>query len=228
MKRLILALLPALALLCGCNKQDSSTYSGIEAGTLGGGVFTSDNGTKMTVVGNDGKFDVSSTRRVLISYETHPIAADGHIDIDLLNLLDAGILLPTHARSLPPDPTGSPLEISDAWFSDEYLNILATFDGKVPAKHTFGAPYTVSEKNLTFRLDHDDNLDSVSGNTPLSIFLCIPMYEPAQSYDQYAQSQSQKPVYPIPIILQWTARVLDGGPLTLFERKGSYLPPSVD
>ena len=59
----------------------------------------------------------------------------------------------------------------------------------------------------------------------ISIFLCVPMYEPALSYDQYAQSTALKPVYPIPVILQWTSRTLDGGPLTLLERKGSYLPP---
>ena len=31
-----------------------------------------------------------------------------------------------------------------------------------------------------------------------------------------------------PVILQWSARTLEGGPLTLFERKGSYLPAQVN
>ena len=225
MKRLILTLLPVLALLAGCHKQDSYSYSGIEAGTISSGVFTSDKGTQMTVVGNEDKYDVSSSRRVLISYKTHPVTDPLHIDIDLLGLMDAGILRPVHVRSLPEDPTGSPLQVSDAWFSNEYLNILATFDGKEADKHTFTATYTVDEKGISVRLDHDGSQDVTSGNTPLSLFLCVPMYELALSYDQYAQSIALKPTYPIPVILQWTARTLDGGPLTLQERKGSYLPP---
>ena len=228
MKKLILALLPALVLWTGCHKQDSYTYSGIEAGTIASGVFTSDNGTRMTIAGNEGKYDVSSSRRVLISYETQPVTDPDHISIDILALLDAGILHPVHVRSLPSDPTGSPLQVSDAWFSGEYLNILATFDGKEPDKHTFGASYTADEKNITFRLSHDDNQDTVTGNTPLSIFLCVPMYEPVLTYDQTFQAVGKKPVYPAPVLLQWTARTLEGGPLTLLERKGSYQPSSAD
>ena len=228
MKKLIFVLLPALVLLGGCNKRDSYTYSGIEAGTLGGGVFTTDNGTEMAVVGNEEKYDVTTTRRVLVSYETHPITDPAHIDIDLKGLLDAGILRPVHVRSLPTDPSGSPLQVNDAWFSDEYLNILATFDGKEPDKHTFTASYTADEKSIFIRLDHDGSQDATAGNTPLSIFLCIPMDEPVLSYEQYAQSLGKKPAYPAPVILQWSARTLEGGPLTLFERKGSYLPAQVN
>ena len=146
------------------------------------------------------------------------------ISINLLGLLDAGILQPVHVRSIPADPTGFPLEISDAWFSDKYLNILATFDGKDPGKHTFTATYLVDEKGISIRLDHDGAQDTVSGKEPLSIFLCVPMYEPTLSYDQYAQSLGKKPMYPAPVLLQWTARTLEGGPLTLLERKGSYQP----
>ena len=184
MKKLILALLGALVLLGGCNKQDSYLYSGIEAGTIGGGVFTSDNGTKMTDVGNEGKYDVTATRRVLIRYQTHPITDPSQIDIDLHGLMDASILQPTHVRSLPADPAGTPLEVSDAWFSDAYLNILATFDGKEPDKHTFTATYTIDEKGISIRLDHDGSQETVTGNNPLSLFLCVPMYELALSYDQ--------------------------------------------
>ena len=209
MKRLILVLCSILVLAAGCKKQDSYTYSGIEAGTLGGGVFTSDNGTKMTVVGNEGKYDVSSTRRVLISYQTQPFTDPAHISIDLLGLLDAGILQPEHARSLPADPSGSPLEITDAWFSSEYLNILATFKGKDPEKHTFSAAYTADEKGLTLRIGHDGSQDETTGTKPLSIFLCVPMYEPVLSLDQAAQAAGQKPVRPVPVLLQWTSYTME-------------------
>ena len=203
-------------------------YSGIEAGTIASGIFTSDGGTKMTVVGNDRKYDVMTARRVLVSYETRPITDPAHIDIDILGLLDAGILQPGHVDTLPMDPTGSPLQVSDAWFSKEYLNILATFDGKDAGKHTFTATYLVDEKGISIRLDHDGTQDTVSGKEPLSIFLCIPMYEPVLSYDQYAQSSGKKPVYPAPVLLQWTARVTESGPLSVYERKGSYSPPTGD
>ena len=224
MKKLILVLLPVLVLLVGCNKEKAYTYSGIEAGTLSGGVFTSDSGTQMTVVGNEHHFDISSTRRVVISYETRPITGTGPIEIDLQNLLDAGILQAVHARSLPADPTGSPVQVNDAWFSEDYLNILATFEGKDADKHAFEAAFTVDEKELTFRLDHDGSQDAVTGGTTLSIFLCIPMYDPTVSFEQYSQAQALKPAYPVPVVLQWTGRTLEGGPLTLFERKGNYAP----
>ena len=224
MKKLIPALLTALVVLAGCHKQDSYTYSGIEAGSIASGVFTSDNGTRMNVVGNEGKYDVTTARRVLVSYETRPLTDPARTDIDILGLLDAGILQPGHVDTLPEDPSGSPLQVSDAWFSKEYLNILATFDGKDAGKHTFIASYLVDEKGISIRLDHDGTQDTAAGNEPLSIFLCIPMYEPVLSYDQHAQSSGKKPVYPAPVLLQWTARTLEGGPLTLLERKGSYQP----
>ena len=226
MKKLILALIPALILAAGCNKLDTYSYSSIEAGTLSAGVFTTDNGTKMTVVGNEGKYDISSTRRVLISYQTHPFADPTHIDIDILGLLDAGILHPEHARSLPENPSGAPSQVTDAWFSNEYLNLLVNFSGKEADKHTFSAAYTVDEKELTFRLGHDDTQDTEAGKETMTIFLCIPMSDPALSFDQYAQSTGQKPTRPIPVILQWTASTaIPEGPLTLQERKGSYQPP---
>ena len=225
MKKLMLALIPALMLAAGCNKQDTYSYSSIEAGTLSAGIFTSDNGTKMTVVGNEGKYDISSTRRVLVSYETHPFSDPSHIDIDILGLLDAGILQPEHARSLPEDPAGSPCEVTDAWFSNEYLNLLVGFTGKEPDKHTFSAAYTVDENSITSRLSHDGSQDTAAGNETMTVFLCIPMYESALSFDQYAQSTGQKPARPIPVLLQWTARTLEGGPLALQERKGKYQPP---
>ena len=117
MRKLILLLLPVLALTAGCHKQDSYTYSGIEAGTIASGTFTSDFGTQMTIVGNEGKYDVSSSRRVLIDYETQPVTDPARVSIDLRGLLDASILKPVHVRSLPGDPTGFPLEVSGAWFS---------------------------------------------------------------------------------------------------------------
>ena len=228
MKRLMLALLPALMLVSACHKQDAVTYTGLEAGTLSSGIFTSDEGVRMTVVGNEEKYDVTTTRRVLISYETHPVTDSDHIDIDIHGLLDAGILDPVHAQSIPEDPTGSPLEITDAWFSKNYLNILASFEGKEPALHDFSAAFTADEKGIVVRLDHDGSQESYSGSNILSYFLSIPISEPVLSYEQAALAASIKSPYPAPVILQWSARTQTGGPLTLYERKGSYTPPAND
>jgi hypothetical protein len=225
MKKLILALLPALALLSACHKQESVTYSGIEAGTISAGVFTSDNGTVMTVVGNEAKYDVSSTRRVLISYTTHPVTDQNHIDIDLTGLLDAGILPPARVDILSEDPDGTALQVSDAWFSTDYLNILATFEGKEAPKHDFTADYTADEKGIVVRIHHDGSEDAAGGSV-LSCFLSIPVNEPMLSYEQCATAVGIKAPYPAPVTLQWTSTTLDGGPLTLYERKGSYTPPA--
>ena len=226
MKRLILTLLPALLLLGACNKLHTVTYTGIEAGTLAAGVFTSDSGTQMTVVGNEGKYDVTSSRRVLLSYESHPVTDPEHIEIDVKGLLDAGIL-PTHrVEAMSEDPDGTALQVSDAWFSKDYLNVLANFEGKDATLHTFTSTYTADEKGIVIRLSHEGSQDKGSG--ALSCFLCIPIYEPALTYDQIAKSVGIKTPYPADVTLQWTSTTLDGGPLTLYQRKGSYTPPSAD
>ena len=227
MKRLMLALLPALMLVSACHRQDV-TYSGIEAGTISSGIFTSDYGVSMTVVGNEEKYDVSTTRRVLIAYETHPVTDSGHIDIDIHGLLDAGILDPDYAPAVPEDPTGSPSEITDAWFSKDYLNILVSFEGKESALHDFSVSYKVDENGIFFHLDHDGSQESDSGSNILSCFLSIPISVPVRTYEQAAQVYGIKSPYPVPVTLQWTARTLTGGPLTLYERKGSYTPPATD
>ena len=226
MKKLILILLP-LMLLFGCNKQDSVIYSGVEAGTIQAGVFTSDNFTKMNVVGNDGKFDVGTERRVLISFRTHPITESNRIDIDLLGLWESTSLVPASAGAHPDGPDGSPLEVADAWFAAGYLNILASYTGTNESLHALSATYTVSESDITIRLHHDGSQDTATGGKAVELFLCIPMYDPLVSYDQYAIAAGKKQgVYPAPVLLQWTSHTIDGGPLTLFERKGSYTPPA--
>ena len=228
MKKLIFALLPTLALLAGCQKQDSATYSGIESGHIASGVFTSDNGTVMTVAGNEWKYDVTTSRRVLISYETHPVTDPNHIDIDLQGLLDAVILQPTHAQALPEDPTGSSLQVSDAWFSKDYLNILVAFQGNDPTLHDFSSAYTADEKGIVIRLDHDGSQDTGTGTSALSCFLSVPIYEPLLSYEHSATAAGIKSPYPAPFTLQWTGNTLTGGPQTLYERQGSYTPSAAD
>ena len=228
MKRLLLFVLTPLLLLAGCNKQDAITYSGLEAGTIGSGIFLSDYGTRMTVVGNAENYDVTSTRRVLISYETHPVTDPKHIDIDIFGLLDAGILPAESVETLPEAPDGDPLQVTDAWFSAEYLNILVSFAGEDPAKHAFTARYTADEKGIVVRLSHDGSQESAAGNKTLSLFLSVPVSEPALAYEQSALAVGIKKPYPAPVTLQWTARTLEGGPLAVYDRKGSYSPPAND
>ena len=227
MRKLLFALLLPLLFLYGCNKQDSVTYTGLEAGTIENGVFVSDSYTRMNVVGNDGRFDINSSRRVLVSFRTHPMTDSDRIDIDLLGLWESTSLVPVPAESLPDGPDGSPLEVSDAWFAAGYLNILASFTAKDESLHTLNAVYSASESAIVIRLRHDGSQDTATGGDKVvELFLCVPMYDPLVSYDQYAISAGKKQgSYPAPVFLQWTARTLEGGPLTLFERKGSYTPP---
>ena len=226
MKKLFLLLLPALILAGACNRMGSVTYFGTEAGSMAAGVFTSDDGVEMTVVSNEGKYDVTSSRRVLVSYETLPVSDPGHIEINLNGLLDAGILPTARVDALPENPDGTAIQISDAWFSKDYLNVLANFEGNDATKHAFTATYTADEKGIVVRLSHEGSQDTASG--ALSCFLCIPIYEPVLSYDQIAKSVGLKAPYPADVILQWTSTTLDGGPLTLYERKGSYTPTVAD
>ena len=230
MKRLIpYLLLAGLLLLPSCNKQDSVTYSGMEAGTMDSGVFTSDSSTKMTVVGNEGNYDVRSARRVLISFVTHPVTDPAHIDIDLTGLMDAAIVLPDPVESLPDDPDGSPVQVSDAWFSTSYLNILVSFPGVDASKHALTSSFTTGEDGVTVRLHHDASTDTASGDKVISAFLSVPIHDLQESYEAYALSTGLKQaVYPMPVTLQWSARVAENGPLAIYERKGSYTPPVSD
>lgn len=226
MKRLIFALLAgSLLLLAGCNNKDAVTYSGLEAGTLASGIFTSDGGTKMTVVGNDGQFDVSTTRRVLIQYKTHPVTDASHIDIDLLGLLDAGILHPDEVASMPDEPDGTPIQVSDAWFGGEYLNTLLSFAGDDASQHAIDATFLADENGITLRLHHDGSKDNASSSKVNSAFISVPIQDLLEAYEAYARSLGLKQAnYPMTLTLQWTERTLEGGPLTLYERKGSYAP----
>ena len=230
MKRLIPSLLlSCLLLLPACNGKDSVTYSGMEAGTMDAGIFTSDNKTKMTVVGNERNYDVRSSRRVLISFETRPITDSEHIDIDLLGLLEAGIILPDEAESLPEDPDGSPIQVTDAWFGAEYLNVLLSFPGDNASLHSLTSSFNTGKDGVTVRLHHDGSQDTAGGDKVISAFLSIPIQDLRRSYEAYALSIGLKQAeYPMPVILQWSARTMEGGPLALYERKGSYTPPTSD
>ena len=80
----ISALAAVFLFLAGCTDKDSVRYSGLEAGNIASGIFTTDNGVEMDVVGNDGKFDVTTGRRVLVDYTTHSVSDSKHIDIQLI------------------------------------------------------------------------------------------------------------------------------------------------
>ena len=226
MKKLI-AIISALAavflLLAGCTDKDSVRYSGREAGNIQSGIFITDNSVVMNVVGNDGKFDVTTGRRVLVDYTTHSVSDTKHIDIDINGLWDARIVPIISMSALSKDIVDSPIRISDAWFNAGYLNILASIEAKDLSKHMIMAAYDVSENGITFRLYHDGSLERT--DTVQDIFACVPMNEITISYEHYCESVGKKVVSPIPVLLQWTWYALDEkGPLMLYERKGSYNP----
>ena len=226
--RKLLSALSAILLLAGCTPTNSVTYTGLEAGTIGSSVFTTDNGAKMNVVGNDGKYDVSTSRRVLVNYESRPVTNPDVLDIDVLGLWDAYIVTPASASLVPEDAVDTPVKITDAWFNAGYLNILATVAGKNPDGHVFSAAYTASTEKITLRLYHDGTADA-SSNSTQSFFISIRMDDPVTSYGHNWQAEGKEPVYPAPILLQWTWYALDeSGPVTLYERNGTYTPPSAN
>ena len=229
MKRLIRSiLLPGLLLLSACNFTNSVTYTGVEAGTMDSGIFTSDGNTKMTVVENKGNFDVRTARRVLVTYETLPVTDPDRLEIDLQGLLDAAIILPDAVESLPDDPDGSPIQITDAWFGANYLNIIISFPGADASKHAITSTFLTDDDGVKVRLHHDATTDTAS-NKVISAFLSIPVHDLQASYEAYAVSTGlQKAFYPMPVILQWSARTMEGGPLAVYERKGSWSPAVSD
>ena len=217
MKRMILALLCGIFLLSGCRKSDSVIYSGLESGRIESGVFTTDNGVRMTVVGNEGKLDVNTSRRVLLSYRTHPLTGNGDVDIDVQGIWDARIVDPSPAESFPADPSGSPVQVTDAWFSAGYLNILASYPCDDPATQEISAAYMAGTDGIKLRLLHEGGV----GNKQEDVFLSVPMESPANAYREI-----RKPLatFPVAVLLQWSWYALDNGPLMLYERKGSYSP----
>ncbi len=227
MKKILLPILAGLLAIAGCNKQEPPVFSGFEAGTMAGGVFSSDSGTKMYVTVNEQNLDVTSARRVIIQYETLSVSNSDHIEINLQGLKDAVIREPAPVDALSDQPEGSPIEVTDAWFSGGFLNLLVSSQGKDSDKHRCSASYLVDKDKIVIRLLHQ-NAEDVT-DSMINAFLSIPMDEPALSYDQYAQSIGKKGgVYPAPVLFQWTARTLEGGPLTLYEREGAYMPPSAN
>ena len=227
MRKLIITIF-ALLVLAGCSKKDSVTYKGIEAGTISSGIFTTDNGVGMTVVGNDGKFDVNTTRRALVSYETHPVTDASHIDIDIRGLWDAISVPVTAVSPSSKDAVDAPIQIADAWFNAGYLNLLASYKGKSATHHRIYAEYTANANDITIRLYNDDSLDTTaSPNDVQDIFACVKMDDVIIGYEHFCQSLGKQPVYPVSVILQWTWYALDeSGPVMLHERKGTYAPPA--
>jgi hypothetical protein len=225
MRKFLLPFLVSLLALAGCNKQEPPVFSGFEAGTMAGGVFTSDSGTKMYVTENGQNFDISRSRRVILQYETLSVSDPDRIEISIQGLMDAFIRDPYAVDALSDQPEGSPIEVTDAWFSGGFLNLLVSAEGKDYGKHRCSATYLVDKDKIVIRLLHHDSEDVT--DSMINAFLSIPMEEPALSYDQYAQSIGKKDgLYPAPVLFQWTARTLEGGPLNLYEREGSYMPPS--
>lgn len=226
MKRLIFTLLAgSLLLLAGCNQKDAVTYSGTESGFIEQGIFTTDNDVKMTVVGNTQKHDVTTPRRVLLAYRTQPVTDADHIDIDVLGLLAAIILDPSSAASLPDTPDGESITLSEAWFGGGYLNLYATFKGKESAQHTCTATYKADEDGITIRFLHESTETLSPGATDgFNAFFSVPMDDAMLSWEHACQAVGKKVAYPVTVTLQWTDYVLDNGPLTLYEKKGSYTP----
>ena len=223
-KPMIILMAFLAAVFAGCNKQDSTYFSGIETGYLSAGRFTTDNGATMKIDGNEGNFDILSPRRVMLSYETHPVVSPYDVTIDLRGLWDALIIEPVPASDIPEDAADAPVQVSDAWFSGGYLNILAGFAGTDPALHTFSIALTVNANDAILRLRHDGGEET--STEWQDVFLSIPMADVVQAFDQLGASLGLKPATQVPVLLQWTWYEHEGGPAVLLEKEGSFTPAS--
>ena len=221
-----LLLLAVLALLSGCNKADTVSYAGVEAGLLGSGQFTSDNGVTMTVDGNEGAFDILTTRRVLLSYQTHPVESAARITIDLRALWEAEIVQPAAIPAMPEEVDDTPLGVTGAWFSGGYMNLLTEFKAVDPARCTFSIDFTVNANGPVLRLRLDGSEDAEGTPEKQASFVCVPMGVIVQAFDQYCLSLGRAVVSPVPVRLQWTGYASEGGTAVLLEKEGSYTPAS--
>ena len=212
-----------LLLLAGCTDKDSVRYYGREAGNIQSGIFTTDDGVEMNVVGNDSKFDVTTARRVFVDYTTHSVSDTKHIDIDINGLWDAQIAPIISMSALPKDIEDAPIQISKAWFNAGYLNLLVSIEAKDISKHLIMAAYDVSANGITIRLYHDESHEQ--SDDVQDIFACVPMDDITTSYEHYCQSVGKNAVFPVPVLFQWTWYVLDeNGPVTLYEQKVTFNP----
>lgn len=223
-KPLIILMAVLSALFAGCNKQDSTTFGGTETGFLSAGRFTSDNGVTMKVDGNEGNFDILSSRRVMLSYETHPVVSPYDVTIDLRGLWDAVIVEPVPFDDIPEDAADAPVQVTDAWFSGGYLNILAGVPYTDPALHTFSLAYAVNANNAILRLRHGSTEESTTGWQ--EVFISIPMADIVLAFDQFGASLGLKPATQIPVLFQWTWYEKIDGPAVLLEKEGSFTPAS--
>ena len=224
MKRLISIIWASAAvflMLAGCSK-DSVTYSGHEAGNILSGVFTTDNGVEMNIVGNDGKYDITTERRVYVDYTTRPGMDAKHIDIDVNRVRDALMASLIPSGLLPEETDDAPIQISKAWFDAGYLNLLTSFVGKDLSKHMFSAAYSVTAEGITFRLYHDARNEPSASGTAWDVFVCVPMDDIAVTYKHCCEAVGKKPLSQIPFILQWTGNLT--GKKALYDIEVTYKP----
>ena len=217
MKRMVFLTVLSL-LLAGCSKQQPTQFSGIEAGLLKAGVFTTDNGTTMHIDGNEGGYDLLTARRVLVSYQTHPIADPSDVTIDLLGLWDAVMPEPVPEEGVEQEPD-APVHITEDWFNAGYLNILATHAGDP----VFTASYFVNGGGITLRLRRD----GMPGEDSVSTFLSIPMTDAVVAYDRFRTSMGREDLegeIPVTLVWSWYRQTTDGPSqeVILYEKKGSF------
>ena len=219
MRKVLSAILTLSLLLTGCRKDDFVAYSGMEMGQVQNGTILTDEGLTLIVGGNPGNYDVRTGRRVLIRYQTTAIGDDGSYTVDLQELWETAVSDPVPAS----DPIGlvsdDPVQITEAWFSGGYLNLMVAYAYTDPALHAFPLSFENDGKRAVLHLYHDARETVPSGTELKQACLCFPMEAIAATFPS---DKSKTTV--IPVLLQWRWYE-DNDPsrqTVLFGKEGSY------
>ena len=221
MRKTLPLLLTLLLLAAGCRKEGFVPYSGQEMAQVLSGTLTTDEGVKLVVDGNSGNYDVNTSRRVLVRYQTTSLGTDGSYTIDLQELWETTVANPFPASDPVGVVTDDPVRIDEAWFSGGYLNLRVAFPAVDPALHDFPMSYAIDGKKAVLRLYHDAR-ENVPSNAELKqAFLCFPLKDVTSAYP--APSDGSK-TWVIPVLLQWRwyDREEDTQTVILYEKEGSY------
>lgn len=225
-KVLLLMIVPLL--LTGCRKEGFVPYAGMETGQVRSGVILTDNGVRLVVDANPGNYNLTTDRRVVVSYKTTAFDGADTYRIDLEELWETSYIEPLA------EPTGEtyedPVRIDQAWFSGGYLNVDVAYSGTLPLNHLFPAAYEIVDGKVFFIIKHGARNDTTPKDPLLRSFLCFPLETLTKEYLDLNPDVAKKKNPAIPFVLQWHWYALDGDniqdEIILYEKEGTYFPAS--
>lgn len=217
MKKSIILLLTAIAVMTGCKTDDTLRYGNVTMGNIDGDVIISDQGNTFDIAESLYEVDLSSYEygRVILACDVLKKTADNRYDIRLINMTSVLTKQVINASAIAADSEEAvedPIIVEDIWYSGGYINIIMQFAHKAGSqkKHLINLVYddaaTAEEdgqiKNYTFTLRHN-----ADGDVPVAETLHN--YGPGLGYVSFPVSeliQEDK----AKLTLKWKAHPWDG------------------